>query len=162
MSPSASTAVVMVPGQAPLVGSARVNPIGAVDVYVTVLPGFQPDCVAENWKRGIDGRSQVASGIWINTLPPPAIAFNPVGGNTEPHACDVAIRLLPLAVNVVLAQTCTWPVPPEVPSVFGQVTFMMMCSAWVKLVSAGQPPAVPPVPVAPPAPVVPVIPPAPV
>src|SRR2546423_12083072 len=79
-------------------------------------------------------------------LPPPAMPFRPVGGSTEPHACEVAIRLLPLAVNVDLTHTWTWPVPPIVPTVFGQVTFMMMCSAWLKLASAGQPPALPPAP----------------
>src|SRR4249919_720440 len=77
------------------------------------------------------------------------MVLRPVGGSTEPQACEVPDRLLPLAVKLLLAHTCTCPVPMVVPTVAGQVTFMTMCSPQVKLASAGHPPLLPALPDAP-------------
>jgi hypothetical protein len=54
-------------------------------------------------KVGIVGASQAAFGNSIRIIPPPTRDESPAGGSVDPQALAVPDRLLPLAVQAVLA-----------------------------------------------------------
>src|SRR6187551_13067 len=91
------------------------------------------------------GASHDAAGISIRIMPPPPSALSVVAGNTDPQACSVPLKVLPLAVSTVLPHRWTWPLPPMDAVPDRQVTLTIVCEASANVVRDAQPPPLPPV-----------------
>src|SRR5688500_15949758 len=93
------------PGQA-LVGLSIVSPTSTVEAVVANLePTAQPPTVPAAVTLGMLGRSQVAPGISIRALPPPAIADSWSGGRILPQGPLSPLRSLPSTAYLETFQT---------------------------------------------------------